>query len=179
MPSTETRSSPRTPQLGLPPKIEFGWGSYPVWGFDPAPSVAPTVTVGNTSTNTSAATAAADLGEQDPFSTAKAKLADIRKEGTSELLSKLAEKLLAALAGASLVPARVVNTAGHEIAFLFFGSQLREGGAHHLVATIICSEDGLSAMLQDRETQKITAWDLETEQVSEGLERVRDFIAGR
>jgi len=87
--------------------------------------------------------------------------------------------VLGRLAEDSLFPARVVLTADREIAFVFFGDEFVAGGAHRRVATMTCSDEGVSAMLEDRQGDGVQAWDVEAEQMTETLDRVRNFLAGK
>lgn len=112
---------------------------------------------------------------------AKVRLREIRNEAVvTEAILELAEQVIVALAQGSLVPSRVVVTADRELAFVFFGVELVEGGAHRFVATLTCSgEDGLSVLTQDRRAPRTQTWDLDVPQLSETLEQICAFVSGR
>lgn len=203
MPRTQSQPSQthpavqvRWPQQTNPP-IEIKWDQGRIGGFDPAPNVTSTATVapeavalatasqlssreGTTSATISPDTACAWApAPEDPLAPAWTKLEQIKNEGVGEAILALAQHVLGRLAEDSLFPARVVLTADREIAFVFFGDEFVAGGAHRRVATMTCSDEGVSAMLEDRQGDGVQAWDVEAEQMTETLDRVRNFLAGK
>ena len=99
--------------------------------------------------------------------------------GPPAIAANQAVLVLEALVGASLIPARVALTADRAIAFVFFDGELIAGGAHRRVATLTCSEDGLSALLEDRQSGQRRVWDVEDAQLPDSLSRIKDFVAGK
>jgi hypothetical protein len=117
----------------------------------------------------------------DALGATKARLQEIRHHvDVDEAAVALAEQVIDALMLGSLVPSRVVVTADREVAFVFFGDEVQEGGAHRLVATLTCSsDDELSALIQDRRAPQTQAWDLEVQQLRDALNRISSFVSGR
>jgi hypothetical protein len=189
---------------GLP--IAFQWGGAPAWRFAPPPTTAPTETVAlaeapiteplelvrlpdeldqrvdQTGARSTDNGSFAEIAWQrrDRLAEARAKVNDIcgRLEVPAEAASRAGE-VLTALQTASLpAPDRVVVSADQELAFVFFSEGTDSRGAHRRVATLTCSQDGISSLLQDRDKGTSVAWDVEQD-LFETLGRIEAFLTGR
>jgi hypothetical protein len=100
----------------------------------------------------------------------RAKVADIAFQS--------AERVVAAIKAAELVPERVVTTSQGEVAFYFRGQERTAGGASRRYGTIVCDSDGdTTVLLADRVSAESKAWRIDG-RLSEALAIIGDFVDG-